>query len=117
MLHQKASGSHFAMLSKHVLNNTKWLPEALGLYRIIFDAAYGSLIVSLLLFSIVIPGLAADEDETVLVECAINIVHQRLTCYAAYDHVFRQWWSALKVDLRSLATEGCLPTSTSSTLS
>jgi len=27
---------------------TEWIPEALGLYRIIFDAVYGSLIVSLL---------------------------------------------------------------------
>jgi len=33
---------------------TKWLPEALGLYRIILDVAYGSLILSLLLFTLVI---------------------------------------------------------------
>jgi len=31
---------------------TEWLAEALGLYRIIFYAEYGSLILSLLLFSL-----------------------------------------------------------------
>jgi len=31
---------------------TEWLPEGLGLYRIIFDAVYSSWILSLLLFTL-----------------------------------------------------------------
>jgi len=31
---------------------TEWFPETLGLYKIIFDAAYGSLVLSLLLFTL-----------------------------------------------------------------
>jgi len=40
------------LLNTYFESIAEWLPEALGLYRIIFDAVYGSLILSLLLFTL-----------------------------------------------------------------